>query len=139
MNFQAYTLSKHPEWACLQVKAPESETRTPVHLCCVIDTSASMESYNKLENVKRSLHVDCQGVDVLTVNGCDEGAPEFIHDRDFGPVAFLLTILDDEKPFLDLLFGQPLDLYDEVTKDGASHHEVITELRKQIKELCLSG
>jgi len=55
MNFQAYTLSKHPEWACLQVKAPESETRTPVHLCCVIDTSASMESYNKLENVKRSL------------------------------------------------------------------------------------
>ena len=55
MNFQAYTLSKHPEWACLQVKAPESETRTPVHLCCVIDTSASMESCNKLENVKRSL------------------------------------------------------------------------------------
>lgn len=55
MNFQAYTLSKHPEWACLQIKAPESETRTPVHLCCVIDTSASMESYNKLENVKRSL------------------------------------------------------------------------------------
>jgi hypothetical protein len=55
MNFQAYTLSKHPEWACIQVKAPESETRTPVHLCCVIDTSASMESCNKLENVKRSL------------------------------------------------------------------------------------
>lgn len=55
MNFQAYTLSKHPEWACLQIKAPESESRTPVHLCCVIDTSASMESYNKLENVKRSL------------------------------------------------------------------------------------
>lgn len=55
MNFQAYTLSKHPEWACLQVKAPDSETRTPVHLCCVIDTSASMESFGKLENVKRSL------------------------------------------------------------------------------------
>lgn len=55
MNFQAYTLSKHPEWACLQIKAPESETRTPVHLCCIIDTSASMESCNKLENVKRSL------------------------------------------------------------------------------------
>lgn len=55
MNFQAYTLSSHPEWACLQVKAPDSEARTPVHLCCVIDTSASMESDNKLENVKQSL------------------------------------------------------------------------------------
>lgn len=55
MNFQAYTLSAHNEWACIQVKAPESETRTPVHLCCVIDTSASMESDNKLENVKQSL------------------------------------------------------------------------------------
>jgi hypothetical protein len=55
MNFQAYTLSAHPEWACLQVKAPDSEARTPVHLCCVIDTSASMESDRKLENVKQSL------------------------------------------------------------------------------------
>ena len=55
MNFQAYTLAKHPEWVCIQVKAPESKTRTPVHLCCIIDTSGSMESYNKLENVKRSL------------------------------------------------------------------------------------
>lgn len=55
MNFQAYTLSSRPEWACLQVKAPDSESRTPVHLCCVIDTSASMESGRKLENVKQSL------------------------------------------------------------------------------------
>ena len=55
MNFQAYTLAKHPEWVCIQVKAPESKTRTPVHLCCVIDTSGSMDSYNKLEDVKRSL------------------------------------------------------------------------------------
>ena len=55
MNFQAYTLQKHPEWACIQVKAPDSEARTPVHLCCVIDTSASMESERKLENVKQSL------------------------------------------------------------------------------------
>jgi hypothetical protein len=55
MNFQAYTLSSHPEWACLQIKAPDSETRTPVHLCCVIDTSASMETDRKLENVKQSL------------------------------------------------------------------------------------
>lgn len=55
MNFQAYTLSAHPEWACLQVKAPDSEARTPVHLCCVLDTSASMETDHKLENVKQSL------------------------------------------------------------------------------------
>jgi hypothetical protein len=55
MNFQAYALSSHPEWACLQVKAPDSEARTPVHLCCVIDTSASMECDRKLENVKQSL------------------------------------------------------------------------------------
>lgn len=55
MNFQVYTLSSHPEWACLQVKAPDSEARTPVHLCCVIDTSASMETDNKLKNVKQSL------------------------------------------------------------------------------------
>lgn len=55
MNFQAYTLQKHNEWACIQVKTPDSEARTPVHLCCVIDTSASMSSENKLDNVKKSL------------------------------------------------------------------------------------
>jgi len=56
MNFQAYTLKNYPEWACLQVKAIESEVRCPVHLCFVIDTSASMEEAKKLENVKRSIH-----------------------------------------------------------------------------------
>ncbi len=56
MDFQAYSLQQHPDWACLQVKATESATRTPVHLCCVIDTSASMEDDYKLENVKQSLH-----------------------------------------------------------------------------------
>jgi Mg-chelatase subunit ChlD len=55
MDFQAYTLQKHNEWACLQLKAPDSDTRTPIHLCCVIDTSASMSTDFKLENVKRSL------------------------------------------------------------------------------------
>jgi uncharacterized protein YegL len=56
MNFQAYTLKNYPEWACLQIKAVESEVRTPVHLCFVIDTSASMNEDKKLENVKRSIH-----------------------------------------------------------------------------------
>lgn len=55
MNFQAYTLSAHNEWSCIQVKTPDSEARTPVHLCCVIDTSASMDTDNKLKNVKQSL------------------------------------------------------------------------------------
>jgi Mg-chelatase subunit ChlD len=55
MDFQAYTLQKHNEWACLQLKAPDSSERTPIHLCCVIDTSASMSTGCKLENVKRSL------------------------------------------------------------------------------------
>jgi Mg-chelatase subunit ChlD len=56
MEFQAYSLQHHPEWACLHVSVNESQTRTPVHLCCVIDTSASMDSDSKLENVKQSLH-----------------------------------------------------------------------------------
>lgn len=55
MNFQAYTLSSNTDWACIQIKTPDSEARIPVHLCCVIDTSASMMSENKLDNVKKSL------------------------------------------------------------------------------------
>lgn len=55
MDFQAYTIQKYGEWACIQLKAPDSEARTPIHLCCVIDTSASMSTDSKLENVKRSL------------------------------------------------------------------------------------
>lgn len=56
MNFQAYTLAHRPEWACIHAKAPEAQSRTPVHLCCLIDNSASMRQENKLENVKNSLH-----------------------------------------------------------------------------------
>ncbi len=59
MEFHAYTLTAYPEWACLQVKALTTtavELHNPVHLCFVIDTSASMEEDKKLENVKRSIH-----------------------------------------------------------------------------------
>ena len=57
MNFQAYTLKNYPEWACLHVKAVTAVTaRSPVHLCFVIDTSASMNEDKKLENVKKSIH-----------------------------------------------------------------------------------
>ncbi len=67
MNFQAYTLKNYPEWACLQVKAAAAELRIPVHLCFVIDTSASMSDDKKLENVKRSIHflLDFLGPDDL--------------------------------------------------------------------------
>lgn len=55
MNFQAISLQNHPEWSMIRMKAPESDARTPVHLCCVIDVSASMSAEYKLENVKSSL------------------------------------------------------------------------------------
>lgn len=56
MNFKAFTLSKNTKWACIQVKAPESEARYPIHLCCIIDISGSMEDENKLKNVKNSIY-----------------------------------------------------------------------------------
>lgn len=66
MEFHAHTLTAYPDWACLQVKAITTtvdtavatavELRNPIHLCFVIDTSASMEEDKKLENVKRSIH-----------------------------------------------------------------------------------
>ena len=56
MNFKVFTLSKNPEWACIQIKAPESEARVPVHLCCILDISGSMDDNNKLINVKKSLY-----------------------------------------------------------------------------------
>ena len=56
MQFQSFSIKSHPEWASIHLKAPESESRVPIHLCCLIDTSGSMEDDDKLENVKRSLH-----------------------------------------------------------------------------------
>jgi Mg-chelatase subunit ChlD len=56
MQFQSFSIQSHPEWATIHLKAPESESRMPIHLCCIIDTSGSMEDDDKLENVKRSLH-----------------------------------------------------------------------------------
>jgi Mg-chelatase subunit ChlD len=55
MNFQAYTIPSHSEWACIHLHAPITEHRTPIHLVCIIDTSASMQENNKLVNVKHSL------------------------------------------------------------------------------------
>lgn len=55
MNFQAYSLENHNEYSCIQVNAPDSSNRTPVHLCILLDTSASMDIDNKLNNVKQSI------------------------------------------------------------------------------------
>lgn len=55
MEFQAYTLSKYPEYAYIQLKSPDVHQRPPVHLCVILDTSGSMEDNSKLKNVKESL------------------------------------------------------------------------------------
>ncbi len=55
MNFQAYTLQNHSDYSCIQVNAPDSSNRTPVHLCILLDTSASMDIGDKLNNVKQSI------------------------------------------------------------------------------------
>lgn len=55
MNFQAYSLEGHNEYSCIQVTAPDSSNRSPVHLCVLLDTSASMDIDNKLNNVKQSI------------------------------------------------------------------------------------
>ena len=55
MIFQAFNIQKYPDWACLKIKIPDTDSRVPIHLCCVIDTSISMSMSNKLENVKQSL------------------------------------------------------------------------------------
>jgi len=55
MNFTATCIEKFPGYACIRVKAPENVSRQPIHLCVVLDTSASMDEGNKLENVRQSM------------------------------------------------------------------------------------
>ena len=57
MAFTASIVPHAPEWACIQLQAPQSSARVPVHLCVLVDASLSMDSDEKLANVKRSLHV----------------------------------------------------------------------------------
>ena len=57
MAFTASIVPHAPEWACIQLQAPSVVARVPVHLCVLVDTSLSMDSDDKLANVKRSLHV----------------------------------------------------------------------------------
>lgn len=55
MKVSVTNINKYPGYACVQVKAIENVSRQPVHLCVVLDTSASMDSDNKLHNVRQSM------------------------------------------------------------------------------------
>jgi len=61
MNIFAFPVPSHPEWALIRIQvdptAPSSAmVRPPLHLCVVLDVSASMDDEGRLENVKHSLH-----------------------------------------------------------------------------------
>lgn len=43
------------EWTCLRFVEEEKNSRVPVHLCCIIDTSGSMRDDMKMFHVKQSL------------------------------------------------------------------------------------
>ncbi len=55
MNASVTNIEKYPGYACIQLTASEHVKKQPVHLCVVLDTSASMDSENKLENVRQSI------------------------------------------------------------------------------------
>jgi hypothetical protein len=55
MKVIATTINNFPGFSYIQVKAPENAQKQPVHLCVILDTSASMDSENKLNNVKQSM------------------------------------------------------------------------------------
>lgn len=60
MNVHAFPLLAHPEWSLIRIQAtdplPAAFVRPPLHLCVVLDVSASMIDEDRLENVKHSLH-----------------------------------------------------------------------------------
>lgn len=42
-------------WTCVRLKEEEVDQHVPVHLCCIIDTSGSMQDHRKIIHVKQSL------------------------------------------------------------------------------------
>lgn len=60
MNVHAFPVPSHPEWSLIRIQAtealPPAFVRPPLHLCLVLDVSASMDDEGRLENVKHSLH-----------------------------------------------------------------------------------
>ena len=60
MNIHAFPVPSHPEWSLIRIQAtealPAAFVRPPLHLCLLLDVSASMDEEGRLENVKHSLH-----------------------------------------------------------------------------------
>lgn len=60
MNAFAFPVPSHPEWSLIRIQAtdalPPAFVRPPLHLCLLLDVSASMDDEGRLENVKHSLH-----------------------------------------------------------------------------------
>jgi hypothetical protein len=87
MEFKAYSLVENPEWSVIKVKALETESdlHIPVHVICVIDTSYSMDTHSKLNNVKKSIYylLDYLGPkDLITIITFSNDA-ECILDKEF--------------------------------------------------------
>ena len=63
MNTFAFPVPSHSEWSMIRIQAqaeqreiPPTFVRPPLHLCLLLDVSASMDDEGRLENVKHSLH-----------------------------------------------------------------------------------
>ena len=63
MNIFAFPVPFHPEWSMIRIQAEAEQwalsstvVRPSLHLCLVLDVSASMDDEGRLENVKHSLH-----------------------------------------------------------------------------------
>ena len=60
MNTFAFPIPSHSEWSMIRIQAtealPAAFVRPPLHLCLLLDVSASMDDEGRLENVKHSLH-----------------------------------------------------------------------------------
>lgn len=60
MNVHAFPIPSHPEWSLIRIQAteeiPAAFVRPSLHLCLLLDVSASMDEEGRLENVKHSLH-----------------------------------------------------------------------------------
>lgn len=76
MNAQAYMIQD--DIACIRIRGNNASatSRVPVHFCILIDTSGSMTTNSKLENVKKSIHyileilTDADVVSIVTFNNC---------------------------------------------------------------------
>lgn len=49
------TIPMKSGWTCIRLVEEEVDQRVPVHLCCIIDTSGSMQEDRKIIHVKQSL------------------------------------------------------------------------------------